>query len=272
MKADLHLHSTYSDGRFTPKDLVDLIVKKKIGIASLTDHDSIKGTEEFMNEGKKKGLEVITGLELSCHMKEKEVHLLAYFFNHKHDELNAQLTKLKKMREHRLHKILDKLNELGMAVTTEDISKVCQENLYGRMHVAKALLDKGHTKSIQESFAKFLGNGRSAFVPKENYQIETAVNLIKKAGGVSSIAHPGSSRISSQEIVHLIKIGVIGLEVFHPKHSSKKENELKSVCKKKGFMITGGSDFHGYERKEFDNLGLKYVTLSEIDNLKNKLK
>lgn len=272
MKADLHLHSLHSDGKFSPSRLIGFLRKKEIGIASLADHDSVKGLRRFISAANKNGIYVIPAVELSSHLGKKEIHILGYCIDYRNTVLTKKLEEFKKMRKARIEKMMDKLKAMGFTLALADVRRFSKRGLFGRMHLALTLVEKGYSSSVAEAFARFLGHGRCAFVPKQRFSPKEAVDLIKKAGGIPVIAHPGSPKLSEEEIDSLVSIGIKGLEAVHPKHSRATEERIRKICEGRGLLVTGGSDFHGHDKAEFDNLGSKCVNLIETCNLKHLLR
>ncbi len=268
MKADLHLHSIFSDGKLKPDEIVKLALEKNLECISLTDHDSCEGTEIFRREAKKNKLKTITGIELSSYIGPKEIHILGYFFDHEDSKLLKKLRDLRSNRKSRILKMIEKLHSLGANITIKDVEKYSKKGLYGRLHIALALFEKGYVKKPDDSFSIYIGNNKPAFVKKESFEPEDAVKLIKNAGGLSVLAHPYSSGLNETEIKTLVKCGIKGIEVFHPKHSYKQEVDLKKLCSD-NLVMTGGSDFHGFEKYEYERLGTKFTTLDEIRHMES---
>jgi 3',5'-nucleoside bisphosphate phosphatase len=272
MKADLHLHSIYSDGVCKPEEIIRIGKKNRLEILSLTDHDCVKGIDEFIKSAKDEGLKVITGVELSSYYNGREIHILGYGFDHKSKTLAENLVIFKRRRLSRAHKIVKKLNDLRINLAFSEIRKFVKKGLYGRMHIARALLAKQAVGSLQEAFYRYLANGKPAYVPKVYFDPEKAIELINSSGGYPVIAHPSSSGLSLEDLGKLKEMGIAGIECIHPKHAKNKEKRLVSTALKLELFATGGSDFHGVEKIEFDNFGLKYVTLTPQDKLIKCLK
>lgn len=261
MKADLHLHSIHSDGALNCRELADLASRKSLECISLTDHDSVSGQDQIIKEAENRSIRLITGIELSAHYGKKEVHLLGYKIDHMNEDLKRKLSGLSARRKERVEMMVGKLNNLGLNISMIDVEKIKKRYIYGRIHVALALVSKGYVRNTDEAFSKYLKDGKKGFVKKEHFPVDEAIKLIKLAGGKPFIAHPGSSALSNSDIMKLKDYGLMGLEVYHPRHSASKSQDLLKLAREKGLLISGGSDFHGHEKDEIDNLGQKYVNL-----------
>lgn len=277
MYYDLHIHTTASDGLLTPKEIIKL--SEDIGLLgiSLTDHDTIDGIEETINEINltQSNLEFIPGIELNAEVNEIETHILGYFIDNKNENLVNRLKDIKTYRYERAEKMIKKLHKMGLIINLEQVKKYTQSNLIGRPHIAQALIDKAYVFSIKEAFDKYLGYGKRAYVPRYKFVPEEAIELIRNAGGISILAHPGL--IKNTGIVNkIIDMGIDGIEVYYPEHSSSEIKSYLNICNKKNLLITGGSDFHGYNSIESKGrlgcTGVKQLDMDRIKNYADKIK
>ena len=246
MYVDLHMHSTFSDGRYTPEQLVDENFKLGVRVMALTDHDSLEGIDEALKAAEKYqgAMRIIPGLELSSEAYRRPVHILGYYIDSSNKNLLDTLHWLRDSRKNRIPKIIAKLKALGYVIRLEDC--MTGGRSLGRPHVARALVKAGYFTDTQQAFDELLRYGGPAYVPHAKLSPEEAVKLIHTAGGLAVLAHP--TEIENDEIVLdlLNKLSFDGLEVYHPSARSKERQEfLKALAQEKNLLITGGTDFHG---------------------------
>lgn len=245
--ADLHIHSNYSDGRFSPEKIVDLSKRKNIKYIAITDHDTID-SQYIVNDTNIKNISIIPGLEISSQYKDAEIHILAYFIDLENKILRNSLNNIKYSRQERARRIISKLNDLNIDINIEDIDKEDYNKSIGRPHIAKILVNKGLVGSTKEAFQKYLMKNRPAFVERCKIDYKEAIKLILDAKGIPILAHPGEiyRNINIENIIKDLKMyGLKGIEVFHPSHSPKTINNFYNLSKKYSMVITGGSDCHG---------------------------
>ncbi len=254
MWADLHMHSTYSDGVFTPAELMEQIVKAGITVFSLTDHDTLKGLGEMAGLAKKNGLDFIPGVELSTQMEGHQVHVLGYGIRQDDAVLASRLAQIRAARRIRLEEIREKLRQLGIDVKVPVPPEGTRA--VGRPHVARALAEQGFVTSVEEAFELYIGEGKPAYVPQPKLIPAEALKLIHQAGGLAVIAHP--EEIKSRELASrlLRTLPFDGLEIFHPSVRTNALHEYwLTLARKLNLKITGGSDFHGLTDRFPGSLG-----------------
>ncbi len=269
-KVDLHIHTTASDGYYSPQEVIKKATAAELNIISITDHDTVDAIDEAKYYADKVGIEIITGIELSAEYDNREVHILGYFFDHKDKNFLEAIDNFKKSRFERVLKFITKLNENGIMITIDDVIANSNSSSLGRPHIAQAIISKGYASSFYEVFSKFLGNNSSYYVKKDFLAPETAFELINRAGGISIIAHPGA--ISESTAKHFIKLGVNGFEVNHPSHSSLQKKYFKDLVMKNNLIATGGSDFHGGKRSDENNLGNYYLSTTEFSFIRDRVR
>lgn len=270
-KADLHMHSNYSDGKLTPVQLIDLSKKSGISIISITDHDNVNGLNEAVKYGKEKGVQVIPGVEISADLGEQEVHILGYFIDYKNKNILEFLSSSRKLRITRNQKIIEKLNVLGSGINFNSIiSKAGTNTSIGRPHIAMELNDEGFVKSYYDAFIKYIGDGKPAYVRKPNPPVKDVIKLISESGGLSFIAHPGKL-IRDELLLKLIEEGLDGIETIHPSHSKEDADYFNSVAAEYFLLTSGGSDFHGGIKNDGKNFGKYFISFNEIINMKRRL-
>ena len=250
MKIDLHTHTTYSDGTDNPSELINKALAAGITIIGLTDHDSISGWQEATN-ALRPGISLVPGAEISCQTLDGiSVHILGLLFDSSNSELMNTLKKTRENRHSRMEKIIARINEAGIEITMNDVlAQLSDGATLGRPHLADALVKKGVVASRDEAFTQMLHNNSKYYVSHYSPTPETAIGLIKAAGGVSVIAHPMASHrgrtISLETFGSLIDSGLDGIEVDHRDHSPAEKIELISLASGSNLVMTGASDYHG---------------------------
>lgn len=240
---DLHTHSTASDGARAPREVVAAAHAVKLAAFALTDHDTIAGLDDATAAGAALGIRVICGVELSAVEGDLETHILGLHLSDL-TELEHRLASLRDMRINRARRIVDRLNQLGIALSFDAVLKHAAGGSIGRPHVARALIAAGHASDFREAFERFLGNGKAAFVPKDKLPLADAIGLIHRAGGLAVLAHPG--QLGTRERVSaLAAIGLDGLEILHPSHSWDDSQKLDALAAEFALVRSGGSDWHG---------------------------
>ncbi len=247
---DLHCHSTFSDGLKTPEELVEIAVGKGLTALALTDHDTMAGCESFLAAGAGKPIELIPGAELSLECATGTLHMLGYWMDPTNAPLNEAMDWVRNARDARNRAIVRKLQELGYAITWEDVlAKVKEDGVMGRPHIAQALIEKGGAKDWNDAFDRLLGDGKPAYVDRARLTSEKAIALVRAAGGVAVLAHPVTLNLKAEEldafIGSLAAQGLSGMECYYSEHSAEQSAEYLAIAKKYDLVPTGGSDFHG---------------------------
>jgi len=240
---DLHTHSTASDGARTPRDVVRAARQLGLAAIALTDHDTIDGLAEAVEEGQAQGVRIVPGIELSAVEGDEETHVLGLHLQAV-GRLETQLRTLRAMRLTRAERIVARLNELGVRVTIDDVLSQSGGGAVGRPHIARALVNDGWATDLRDAFDRYLGNGRAAFVPKDRLSIHDAIAMIHEAGGLAVLAHPGQAG-TRKRIEALAAIGLDGIEVRHPSHNAEDIARLSALVEHFGLVASGGSDWHG---------------------------
>ncbi len=263
MSIDLHIHSIFSDGTHSPTELVHLAQLRGLQALAITDHDTIDGVSECMATALHVGLEVVSGIELSVEYGENTFHLLGYMFDHLDQELQSRIAVLQEARQNRNKKIILKLQNLGIHISVEEIHEASPVGQTGRPHIAKLLCRKGVVRNMDEAFAKYLKKGAVAYESRFVYSAVEGIDIIKKSGGIAVLAHPAQITQSSGEmsriVGRLVDIGLDGLEVYYPTHSSAVRRKLIKIAKRYDMILSGGSDYHGSIRPGTDMAGAKNV-------------
>lgn len=245
---DLHLHSTASDGSMAPVELVEAAAKAGVSALALTDHDTTAGLGDAAAAAARLGLEFIPGVELSCSTEYGQVDVLGYYAPLDDRAFEKKLADLKAARDRRNALILEKLAGLGLPLSLEELMGEAGITI-GRPHIASLMVKRGYVKSVREAFERFLGEGKSAYVPKEDFSPAGAVGLLASVGAVPVIAHPMLVRAPWEWldalVASLVPHGLAGLEAYHSEHDGRGVRSIVGLADKYGLIVTGGSDFHG---------------------------
>lgn len=272
---DLHCHSIFSDGSNTPEELVALADQGGVSALALTDHDTTSGLERFMAAGEESLVETVPGIELSAEFRGATLHILGYFFDFQCSEFQQALEWVREGREERNFQILEKLKALGYQLTMDDVRKHAGDELVGRPHFAAALLEAGHFKHPNKIYRQLLGKGKAAYAERRRLSPEQCVQLIRKAGGIAVIAHPGQMKLTGTKLRKLIRQlkehGLGGLEVLHPSHHPHQVLAFERICADFDLAPTGGTDFHGALTPDL-KLGSGFGDLMVPDDWVNALK
>lgn len=255
---DLHVHTTYSDGSYTPKEVVRLAKDIGLSAIAITDHDTVGGVEQALIEGDKLGIIVIPGVEVSVDFGDsnKEMHILGYFSRDKYKAIdNILLENMRNRRSIRNVKMISVLHKLGYDITLKDVEKFSEGEVIGRPHFARALIEKEYFRSFSEVFDKCIGDGRLGFVKREKMFSQDALKAIDSTDGLSFLAHPKLLGVKMKKLKkilreELIPNGLKGIEVYHSENTLDYENNILDVANEFNIMISGGSDFHGNYKKE----------------------
>jgi predicted metal-dependent phosphoesterase TrpH len=219
---------------------------------AITDHDTIEGNAEALDEGAKLGLEVIPGVEISAQFDLGSMHILGFFLDIEKKALKERLSLLQETRGKRNPRMAEKLRELGLEINFEEVLQASGGGQIGRPHFAQVLLKKGYVDTVQEAFDRYLGKGAPAYVDKFRFDPKEAMGLIREAGGVPVLAHPFTLYIPSHDqlnslIGELFQFGLMGIEVYYPEHTKDQISLYEELAEKHGLLVTGGSDYHGIE-------------------------
>jgi len=270
---DLHMHSTFSDGTLTPTQLVERAKKNNIEVMAITDHDNVDGLKEGRQEAEKKGITFVNGIEISANFKDKDIHILGYFLNLEDKEFLGWLKKLQKKRHNRTLKILSKLSDLGIDISFSEVEGEVLGNVIGRPHIAKMIIKKGFSATMDEVFDRYLGDGKPAYVPKVGVDMVEVVKKLKANGAVVILAHPHLISHPDDTVINiidsLVKNGLDGLELYYPNIETRKKNKLLKIAKRRDLILTGGSDFHGLNRANID-IGMGNIPIEVFKKIVEK--
>jgi predicted metal-dependent phosphoesterase TrpH len=245
--ADLHLHTIFSDGTFTPEEVVAHGKRLGFAVLALTDHDTLEGCERMAAACAAERIEFIAGSELTAELDNHEIHILGYFLDTKHPRLLSEMAKFQAVRQNRIREMAARLKALGVPLEADAVFALANCRAPGRPHVARALVKAGLCASLDEAFERYLKKDRPAWVPKAKMSAVEAITLVHEAGGLASMAHPGLNKCD-ELIPTLVKAGLDGIECYHTKHSSNTAAHYLNITRQYGLLVTGGSDCHGLSK------------------------
>jgi 3',5'-nucleoside bisphosphate phosphatase len=275
MKAlyDLHTHTTASDGRLSSAELVQKALKEKVTALAVTDHDTVDGIDAAVEEASRHadGPEVIAGIEVSANYEDASVHVLGLFVRHREPWLVEFFSQARERRIERIHRILAKLDAVGIHIEAQDVFAKSTHGTVGRPHVAEVMVDQGVVSSFPEAFDRYLGHGAPAYVGYEKVTLRDATDLITRAGGVSSLAHPGL--LERDEIIpRMVEHGLQAIEAFHSDHPPEQAARYLDMAKRLGLLVTGGSDFHTVDGTGPTRLGCRELTAEAFEKIRKAAK
>ncbi|MFC1657243.1 PHP domain-containing protein [Candidatus Moduliflexota bacterium] len=268
-RADLHLHSHFSDGTCSPTELVHMAAAAGLTAISLTDHDTVAGTDEAAAAGREAGVTVIPGVELSVSYGSQEIHILGYGIDTRSRILRETLERLAAERVERMEKMILRLQRAGVPAVFEEVRILAGGNILSRLHLANYLLEKGFVASREESFERYIGNGGPAYVRRRHLNLKGAISLIVSSGGLPVLAHPVQTR-RDDIIEYLVRLGIRGIEAYYPRHTAGETARYEKICRRYGLVATGGSDFHGEGKPEVV-MGAATTPPRELSSLLNHL-
>lgn len=263
--ADLHIHTFFSDGTYSPQEAINEASSAGISCISITDHDSVEGIEAALNCSS--DVEIIPGIELTAENAGAEVHILGYLVDYKQKVFLNMLKKMREIRVKRIYEICKKLKKLGVGLEPEEVFALAGSASVGRLHVARALYENGKVFSIPEAFNRYIGDKGPAYSGKFKMSPKEAIGWIKRAGGVPVLAHPYTLR-ENVLIDDFVKAGIMGIEVYYCQHSKYQTEEFLKIAQKNNLLITGGSDSHGSAKDSSSQIGNIKLPYEFVEKLK----
>ncbi len=267
MFADLHMHTCFSDGTYTPEELAGHGERVGLKVMALTDHDTVDGCARMAAACEERGIEFVSGCEFTVELEGLELHLLGYFLNLENQRLLSELAKYQEVRRNRIHEMVAKLNELGVAITSEAVMRLADCDSPGRPHIGRALVEAGQCRSLDEAFQRWLKKGKPAWVPKAKLSAAAAIRLIHEADGLAVLAHPGLYH-RDEVIPDLLALGMDGLECFYTRHSTPMTEHYLMLAEQHELLVTGGSDCHGMNKGK-PLLGAVKLPLVYVEKMKS---
>jgi len=264
--ADLHLHTSFSDGTFTPSELIQEAAGVGLSAISVVDHDNIDAISPAIEAGAVNNIEVVPGIEISAEFEGIEIHILGYFIDHNDGHLRDKLEELRKVRLERVYKISDKLKSIGIDLDPQKVFEIAEDGTVGRLHIARALVKQGAVSSTAEAFQKYVGDNCPAYVCGFRFSPLEAIKLIKQSKGIPVLAHPYVYR-KDELIPQFVDWGLMGLEIYYPEHTQSMINFYLAMAKKYSLLVTGGSDCHGRAKPEA-KIGMVKLPYEYVEKLK----
>jgi predicted metal-dependent phosphoesterase TrpH len=282
MSVDLHTHSNRSDGSDEPAELVRKAVARKLTALALTDHDTLEGIEEAQEAANELPIELIPGVEISCEWAPGAMHLVVLFLQPESGPLQDRLSDLQASRSHRNYRITDRLRQLGIDITMEEVIEESRVGVVGRPHFAAVLVRKGIVADIPTAFTDYLGNQAPAYVPRLRLEPEEAISLARASGGVPILSHPHTlGHTSADEFAgtyrRLSAAGLIGIDAYYGDYTPDQREDLAAICRSFGLIPSGGSDYHGSYKAGLElgsgrgDLIVPDSVLEELRNVHNDL-
>ena len=269
MFADLHLHTNFSDGTYTPEELVAQASRHGLAAIALTDHDTVEGCARARQACDTAGIEFLTGTELTAEQEGNELHILGYEVDTTNRRLLEEIARFQSVRQERIREMVSRLNRLNVPLQVETVFALANCRSPGRPHVARALVNAGLVGSLDEAFERYLKKNRPAWVPKMKISALFAIELVHQAGGVAVMAHPGLNR-TDQAIPSLVEAGLDGIECFHTKHPPATSEHYLGLAEKFNLLVTGGSDCHGLSKGR-PLIGTVRLPYEHVKRLKSKV-
>jgi len=269
--ADMHCHTTCSDGLLSPSRLMEKAEAVGLQALSITDHDTLAAYDVLRMEGYNGPVKLIPGIEVSCTEDRRDIHVLGYHVDHKDQTLRTYIDFFKTDRERRAREMVERLQKLRVNISFDEVQDHAGKAPIGRPHVAAVMVQRGFSKNLQNAFDVYLDTGKPAFVSKAPYSVKMATDMIHGAGGIAVIAHPGKTYHDPRLFLGLRTSGIDGVEVYHPSHWYVTREYYKALAMQHGLLITGGSDYHGSREYDERNLGVFGVTQEHLDAIQEKL-
>ncbi|MFC1954942.1 PHP domain-containing protein [Chloroflexota bacterium] len=267
-KVDLHIHSTASDGRFSPEEIVGKAAELGLTVIALTDHDSIDGIVPALSAGKSFPLlKIIPGVEMSTDVPQGEVHVLGYFIDYTDSKLKTALEGFRNSRQGRAQGMVTKLRNLGVYIDWQRVQEIAGTGSLGRPHIAQALLEKGYITSLKEAFTKYIGRDGPAYVEREKMTPIEAIGLIIRSNGLPVLAHPFTINEPEALIAEMKAAGLIGIETYNNGYTAEEIGNMVSLAGKYNLITTGGSDYHGQDDGDETLMGGAGVPLESAERL-----
>lgn len=268
MRADLHLHTTASDGKLTPRELVRRASELKLDVIAITDHDSVNGIQPALEEARNfPGITVIPGVEINTDVPRGEVHVLGYFIDYKDPSFNRTLEELRNSRFERGKKMVAKLADMGIKIDWDRVLELAGKGSVGRPHIAQAIVERGYVSSVREAFDNCIGRSCPAYVERKKLTPAEAVKLVLNAKGLPALAHPADIEYLDAFVAKLKRAGIIGMEIYYNGYAPDVVAELKRLAEQHNLVALGGSDFHGLDDSIGSEMGSVEVPRESVYKL-----
>jgi hypothetical protein len=268
-KADLHMHTSCSDGKYTPTELVHKAKSYGLSCISITDHDTMSGLDEAQIAATSLGIDLIPGVEISSSFNGQETHILCYGVDKDHKIWTSILDAQRSLRKERAKEMIHRLNAIGCSISTEDLKGIADLDVVTRPHIAQLLVKAGYATDTRDAFSRLIGNDSPGYVPMKLIDVYELIDAAHQVGGLTVLAHP-ANYYNTDQIIRLIEAGLDGIEYVHPSHNYILQQKYREIARVHGILATAGSDFHGYRFQDYSYLGGIYVGLDTISDLKKR--
>ncbi len=271
MKIDLHSHTVHSDGQRTPDELFAEAAAAGIGTLAVTDHDTVSGLAECAEAAARRGLRLVPGIELSCELHGREVHVLGHFIDPASAALGRLQAEMTAERRERMERMVARAAEAKLSgVTLEAVVAQSGGETLGRPHLARVLIDRGHARSMKDAFDRFLKPGGALYVDRRRLSAQAGIELVREAGGTSSVAHPGANEVSKAELKWLASLGLDAVEANHPEHVPNQVEAYVRWAGEHALLVTAGSDYHGPKVQPDRKLGDRHLEAERFAQLEER--
>jgi len=267
-EVDLHIHSTASDGRLSPEEVVHKSAELGLTIIALADHDTVAGIAPALGAaGAFPGLKVLPAVEMSTDVPQGEVHILGYFIDYTSQELRVRLGRMRHSRQERAQRIVARLRDLGIHIEWQQVQEIAGSGSIGRPHIAQAMLDRGYVASVKEAFTKYLGRGCPAYVAWEKMTPARTAELMVRTNGLPVLAHPLTVNDLETMVIELKAAGLVGIEAYYNGYTVEQVSQLVSLALRHHLIVTGGSDYHGLDPATETMIGGNNVPVEAAERL-----
>lgn len=265
-KADLHIHTLHSDGRMTPKEVIEWAVEKNLSMISITDHDTYEGYFEAKEAAEDTDIECIPGVEITTNFNGRECHLLAYNFETDTNYLEKFLKNQKNARKDRIKGIINTIKAKGVLVDYDEVWAEANGANIGRPHLARVLVNKGYAGNVNEAFIRYLSDKQLGSISNNYPDYKEVIQIVKNVGGACLIAHPGRM-YNETEIEEFIGSGIDGLECIHPSHNWESQKKFTEICEQRSLLMTGGSDCHDKKGVGYSHFGVVTIATKYVNSM-----
>lgn len=266
-KADLHVHTTASDGTITPTQVVEMAAKIGLGAIGIADHDTMGGIKEALDTGYRNNITVVPGVEINTDFGKHELHILGYFIDPDSAYLHEKLDYLRSERMSRGIRIVERLNQIGLKISMDRVKEIADGAVIGRPHIGRAIVEAGYAGSLNSAFGKYLVQGTPGFIDRYKLTPVDAIQIVKASGGVAIMAHPAKTH-DDEIISELVEAGLQGLEAYHTDHTSRQRRRYIKMAKKYNLLVTGGSDYHGPDNIKDIEIGNAVCDFDVVNQLR----
>lgn len=246
---DLHAHTTFSDGEYTPEELIDIAIDRGLSTLAITDHDTVDGIESALEYAKDKNIMIVPGIEFDTNVNRGQMHILGLFLDYKNKNLNEKLDYVRREREIRNRKFIKIFNDLGYSITEEEVKAITPGRVIGKPHFARVFIEKGYVKDKDEMFDEFFNKLPELKIKKATYDPKTVISLIKESSGLAILAHPQSLKLENDELYEKLKelksYGLDGMECYHSRQTKEQMKDFRQMADELRLLVSKGSDYHG---------------------------